>query len=96
MGIPHGFPDPIVVQFRDAAVNDPAIAAWNAAHPREELLKILNQEATTRSDLVEPPFTILLLHNDGTVSDYSDQPLCTIPANAVHVEQGDSKHVTSK
>jgi hypothetical protein len=95
MGVPYGVADSMA-QFREAALIDPAIAAWITANPKKELLKILNQEATTRSDLVGKPFTIFLLHNDGTVSDYSDQPLCTIPADAVHVEQGHAKRVTSK
>jgi len=95
MGVPHGF-GTTINRVRDEAYKDPALAAWIAGHPKEELLKILNEEASTRPTEVEPPFTVLLLHNDGTVSDYSDQPLCTIPADAVHVEHADPKHITSK
>jgi hypothetical protein len=92
IGIPHGF-GIAVEKARNAALKDPEYAARIAKNPKEELLKILGDEVTIHSDEVGPPFTVLLLHNDGTVSDYSDKRICLMPFDAVHVEKAP---VTSK
>jgi hypothetical protein len=95
IGIPRGFGD-AVNEANVAARKDSVYAARIASHPKEELLKIVADEATRRPSEVGPPFSVLLLHNDGTVSDYSDERFCTIPADAAHVEHADPEHVTSK
>jgi hypothetical protein len=88
-GILHGFGD-AVNRVRDAAGKDPVLATRIAKNPKQELLKVLEEEAIMRNGEVEGPFTVLLLHNDGTVSDYSDQHLCVIPESALHIEENRS------
>jgi hypothetical protein len=83
VGIPHGYGN-VVDRVNKLAAQDPTVAARIAADPKSELLKILEEEASTRPE-VEGPFTALLLHSDGTVSDFSDKPLCTIPESARYI-----------
>ena len=85
VGIPHGFGES-VDRVRDAAAKDPKLAARIASHPKEELLKILKEESIMHRATVGEPFTVFLLHIDGTVSDFSDQKVCEIPDNAQHSE----------
>jgi hypothetical protein len=92
IGIPHGY-GTVVDRVRDLAAQDPTAAARIAANPKAELLNILEEEAIMRPSEVEGPFTVLLLHNDGTVSDFSDKPLCMIPENAQYI--GPSKRKNS-
>lgn len=54
------------------------------SNPKRELLRVMRRVAS-HNQTVGQPFTILLLHPDGTVSDVSDadgRGLCSIPKNA--------------
>jgi len=51
-------------------------------NPKLELLRLLALEAIDEPTAIGPPYTVLLLHPDGSVSDYSDTPLCEIPSDA--------------
>jgi hypothetical protein len=95
MGIPHGYGD-AVERVRHAAADDPAVAERIAKNPKQELLKILGEESIMRNDEVQGPFTVLLLHPDGTVSDYSDESFCTIPDSAKHLDRTTESGPTPK
>lgn len=88
-GVPHGFGDYVEKMHRDAFTN-PAIRDRIAKNPKEELLKILEKESIDNPDVTGPPYTIFLLHRDGTVSDYSQEHVCHIPPNAIHQDQPQS------
>jgi hypothetical protein len=89
-GHPHGFGD-LVTKTRDAAFYDPALRAKIAANPKKELLQILSDEASEPGSLVGPPYTVLLLHPDGTISDYSDNNVCVVPKDAEYTEPKQQK-----
>lgn len=86
-GVPHGYGDAIA-RDREAAAADPSLAKKIAADPKAEILKLLQEESSTQPDAVGGPFTVLLLRNDGTVSDFSDQPMCKIPPEARYTAPG--------
>jgi hypothetical protein len=77
IGVPHGFGN-AVKRVNSQADSDPVLASWIAQNPKEELLKLLQEEAAMRPGEVGGPFTILLLRNDGTIEDFSDQPVCNV------------------
>lgn len=80
-GIPHGF-GPVVDTERHAAETDSNIRLKISEHPEAELLRMVKEATHLDPDSIGPPFTVLVLHKDGTVSDYSSKPVCTIPENA--------------
>jgi hypothetical protein len=82
-GVPHGYGESIE-HVQEATAADPSLAQKIASDPKAELLKLLNEE-TILNPAVKGPFTILLLRNDGTVSDFSDEPLCEVPPEAVYI-----------
>jgi hypothetical protein len=83
-GVPHGYGDAISRE-NHAAITDPALADKIVSNPKAEILRLLQEEAIMRPEAVKGPFTVLLLRNDGTVSDFSDQPMCTIPPEAAYI-----------
>ena len=85
MGVPHGLSS-ASKQSHDVATKNSAVAARIANNPKAELLKIITDESVSDPDEIGGPFTVLLLRNDGTVSDFSDNSLCSIPANAAHLK----------
>lgn len=82
-GIPHGFSD-AVERERIAAQTDAALRRWISEHPKAELLKMLREETQNPLEGVAPPYTVFLLHEDGTVSDYSRVHVCKIPEDALY------------
>ncbi len=82
-GVPHGF-GTYVMKMTDNAFNSAALRKQIAEHPEDQLLKILELEASAPNSDVGPPFTIFLLHKDGTVSDYSQKHVCEIPTDAIY------------
>ena len=80
-GVPQGF-GPLVDTMHHKTYYDHELSKRISEHPRAALLKILQQEAIENPDSIGPPYTIFLLHKDGTVSDYSKTPVCKIPADA--------------
>jgi hypothetical protein len=82
IGVPHGYGD-VLSRETPLAVSNPRVAQQNAANPKTKILRLLREEAKINSG-VRAPFTILLLRNDGTVSDFSDKPVCTIPNDAAY------------
>jgi hypothetical protein len=83
MGFPHGMGDATQLA-RDESLLDPEVAARIMENPKTELMKIMMEEVKSRPDEVGGPFTILLLHSDGTISDFSDNSLCRVPPDVVH------------
>jgi hypothetical protein len=83
LGIPYGF-EPEVEKAHAAAVADAVLRKQIAEHSEAQLLKILELEASQPNSNVGPPFTIFLLHKDGTVSDYSQRHICNIPPDALY------------
>jgi hypothetical protein len=82
-GIPHGF-GKVLERKRIAAQTDAALRKRISNHPRAELLKMLREEALDPSEQVAAPYTVFLLHTDGTVSDYSRVHVCKISKDALY------------
>ena len=80
-GLADGYGD-VIERVHKEARTDSVLRKKLAANPKEELLKILKEEADSDSKYTGPPFTVLVLHKDGTVSDYSQKHVCDIPADA--------------
>ncbi len=93
IGVPHGFGE-AVRRINMQAFADSSVASRIAANPEQELLKMIKEEAIMHEDIIKAPFTVLLLRPDGTVSDFSDERLCTIPPGAIHIDS-DSKNAAS-
>jgi hypothetical protein len=84
LGLPFGF-DNKAVRDNKLARKDPKLAIQFAADPKTELTKCLDRGVAERPWEVQPPYTFLLLRNDGTVSDMSDEQLCTIPDSVRYI-----------
>jgi hypothetical protein len=82
-GILHGYGDLVTEEGRDATSNS-RLREPIAQHPEAELLKILQKESVLHPDTVGKPYTIFVLHKNGTVSDYSQKHVCEIPPDARH------------
>jgi len=78
IGVPYGIGK--VVDFAKArALQDESYRKQILANPKVELIKLLDAEALVQNGKTAPPYSVFLLHPDGTVSDYSDQHVCEIP-----------------
>jgi hypothetical protein len=75
LGIPHGF-GPLVDDRMKQVAADPELAASLAKHPKEELLRLLEKEASLPNSNVGGPFTVLHMKPDGTIEDVSDNEIC--------------------
>ena len=74
-GIPYGFGTK-VDEARARASRDPEYAKRIARSPKAELIRILESEASEPNAMGGPPYTVFLLRPDGSVSDFSDKPVC--------------------
>jgi hypothetical protein len=87
---PLGVPDGLGVladKFQDAANADDEYRNKIEKNPKEELIKILEEEAKAAPQVVGGPYTVFLLHSDGTISDYSEKKYCEIPKDAAYQEK---------
>ena len=87
---PIGVPDGLGVlteKFQDAAKADAEYRNKIETNPKEELIKILEEEAKAAPQVVGGPYTVFLLHPDGTISDYSEKKYCEIPKDAEYQEK---------
>ena len=88
-GIPHGIGRisfQTIKQNLTTGQRDKLISS-----PVEELTRILESESHDPSSSVGAPFTVLLLHLDGTISDESSGPgkgVCKIPTDALYRAPG--------
>jgi hypothetical protein len=85
-GVPHGYGD-IVKKVNAETLTDPTVEERIAKNPKGELIKMLEEETKSRPEVVGPPFSVLLLHRDGTISDMSDTPICEVPKDIEYVKQ---------
>ncbi len=74
-GVPHGF-GINVDERREEAAHDPRIAARFMAHPKAELLTMLDAASKVADSGVGPPFSVMLLRADGSIQDRSDNSIC--------------------
>ena len=85
-GVPHGYGD-IVTKVNAETLTDPAVEQRIAKDPKAELIKILEEETKNHPGLVGPPYSVLLLHRDGTISDMSDTLACEVPKEIEYVKK---------
>jgi hypothetical protein len=76
--MPYGFGTK-VDEARARASRDPDYAKRITRSPKAELIRILESEASEPNAMVGPPYTVFLLRPDGSVSDFSDKPVCGSP-----------------
>ena len=92
-GIPHGYGDS-VDEAKAKAAKDFTFRRWVSEHPKVEILTILKKESILHHDTVGEPYTIFVLHKNGTVSDYSQKHVCEIPPDARYRRNQSSLHHT--
>ena len=78
-GVPRGLGTQQVIDRTHEVEANPTLAAQIAEHPKEELLRLLKSEAAEPNTNVGGPFTVLLMDNNGVVTDHSDNLVCLVP-----------------
>jgi hypothetical protein len=86
-GIPHGFGN-VVDSESQLAVDHPEFAQKIADDPGSELLSIMQREAQDPEAYVAAPFTVVVLHPDGLITDLSTQAVCQVPDELREGQQG--------
>jgi hypothetical protein len=82
-GQPHGVGIPqLVDSFNLSAKEGSSGAAEVAKNPKVEILRMLQAEADALPGFSGPPYSVLLLKPDGTISDFSEKPVCAVPPKA--------------
>jgi hypothetical protein len=72
-------------EAHERSLNDPEYRKKIEQDPKKELTALLDKHVQVDRNSFGPPYSVLLLRPDGTIldeSDKSDEPLCTIPADA--------------
>jgi hypothetical protein len=85
-GEPHGFGSDEVYEANQRGIKDSQYRLQMQVDPKLELTKILDKEAADGTGKVSGPFTVLLMHTDGSISDYSDRQICSVPEDARHAD----------